>query len=68
MPHSEPASPMQIRMSGKTDDQWKEAKMKKYNQQDRSWDVNRTGDEDGPIVSCRDYEIKLNEGDEERQI
>ena len=49
----------------KTDNQWKEANVKRYNPHDRSWDVNWTGDEDGTIVSCRDYEIKLNEGDEE---
>ena len=34
----------------KTDNQWKKAKMKKYNPHDRSWDVNWTGDEDGTIV------------------
>ena len=44
-------------------DQWKEAKLKKYNPQDRCWDVKFTGDEDGFITACRDYEIKFNEDD-----
>ena len=44
-------------------DQWKEAKLKKYNPEDLSWDVKFTGDEDGPISACRNYEIKINEDD-----
>ena len=45
--------------------QWEEAILQKYNPQDRCWDVKFTGDEDGFITACRDYEIKFNEGDVE---